>query len=117
MGSADGAAAVIGVEDDRLERALAESVGREAWVTEYRARTMPRLAEVKLYPGAQEEVEKFSEVRRNGLLGKVVALALNNVAGEVPGRRCGCLLREEAHVPYKQAADDRSSPMPMGTLR
>jgi len=57
-GSADRAAAVIGVEDDRLERALTEPVGREARVAEYRSGPVPGLAEVKLYFGAQEEMEK-----------------------------------------------------------
>lgn len=85
VGSADGATAVIGVEDDRLERALAESVGREAWVTEYRAGTMPGLVEVKLYLDAQEEVEKFSEVRCNGSARQGCSSYLERCCARSPG--------------------------------
>jgi len=87
VGSADGTAAVIGVEDYRLERSLAEPVGRDAWVAEYRSRPVPGRAEVKLYLRAQEEVEELSEVGGRGLLGKVVALSLDDVAGKVRRRR------------------------------
>ena len=116
VGSADRAAAVISIEDDRLERALTEPVGREARVAEYRSGSVPGLAEVKLHFGAQEEVEKFLEVRSYGLVRKVIALALDDVAGKVRRRRCGCVLGEEAHVPHRQPMS--GSPLtPMGCLR
>jgi hypothetical protein len=92
---------VIGIKDDCLERALTEPVGSEARVAEYRSGPMPRLAEVKLYLGAEEVVEKLFEVLGNGMVGKVIALALDDVAGKVRGRRDGGVLGEEAHVPHK----------------
>src|SRR6476619_2220286 len=83
VGSANGAAAMIGIENDCLKGSLAEPVGRKARGAEYRAGPVPGLAEVKRYLDAQELMEKLSEVRGNGLLGKVVALALDDVAGKV----------------------------------
>ena len=48
---ADSTAAVVGVQDDRFEGALAKAVGRQPRVAEHRPWPVPWLAEVQLYHG------------------------------------------------------------------
>jgi hypothetical protein len=73
---------VVGAEDDRAERTLAEPVGREARVAEHRSWPVPRLSEVQLHADAKNAVQDIGEVRRDLRVGEVVAPSLDDVRGE-----------------------------------
>jgi hypothetical protein len=62
MSTADGAAAVIGIQDDRLEGALAKPVRGQARVAEDRPGPVSWLAEVHINNSAQNPVQELAEV-------------------------------------------------------
>ena len=86
MSPADGATAVIGIQDDRLEGALAETVWGKARVAEDWPGPVPWLAQIHIYDSAQDPVQELAEVGCHQGIGEVVALPLNDVGSE-PGRR------------------------------
>ena len=61
VGAADGAAAVVGVQDDGLERTLAKPVRCQPRVAEHRPRPVPGLAEVKLDRGAKDQLRSSAK--------------------------------------------------------
>jgi hypothetical protein len=101
---------VVGVQDDRLEGALAQPAGSQPRVTAHRPWPVPRLAEVQLYYGAEDHAQQLDEIRRDRGVRQVVALALDDVGREPGRRRQEDLFGAEADVPHKQAADDRVLP-------
>ena len=97
--SADRASAVIGVEDDSLERSLPKTLRSQARVADT-VRPVPGFGEVEFDLGAKEQVEEVGEIRSGWLPGEVVALALDDAAGKSGGgaavessARNGCLAR------------------------
>jgi hypothetical protein len=107
MSAADGAAAVIGIQDDRLEGALAEPVRGQARVGEDRPRPVPWLAEIHVHDSAQSPAQDLAEVGCHQRVREVVALPLDDVGSEPWWWFHDQAVREEPDVTYEQAADNR----------
>ena len=79
---ADRAATMVRTENDGLEGSLTKPVGGEARIAKHRPGPVPRFAEVNLHRSSENQVQEFLEIRGNGLISEIVALALDDVASE-----------------------------------
>lgn len=64
VGAANSAPAVVGVQDNRLERLLAEPVGRQSRIAEYGPGPVPGLAVIQFHRSAEGQLQQIGEVRR-----------------------------------------------------
>ena len=99
-----------------MEGALAEPVGRQPRVDEHWSWPVPWLAEVQVHRFAQEHVQQFGEIRRDGGVGEVVALPLDNVGGKARGRSAGLLGEKRTSRTNRQPMTG-SSPLPIRARR
>jgi hypothetical protein len=105
--SGDRAAAAVGGQHHSLERLLADAVGRQARISEHGAGGVPRLTEVDLDRPAENKLHEVAEITGNRPRGQVVALALDDVGGELRRRLKGSIFREKHRIPYENTADLR----------
>src|ERR1700742_3177739 len=103
----DRATSAVRVQHHCLECPLTQALRSEAWISVYGSSSVPRLAEIDLGSLAEQLGKEVFEVARRTSSAEIVALALDNVGGELGGRFRDVLCGEETCVPDEDAPDYR----------